>query len=154
MAVYFLETSALVKRYVQETGTVWIQGLAASAADNDFYIAQIAGVETISAVTLRARRGNTTPQDAAVAIADFRRDFRQAYFAVQATSAIIASAMDLAERHGLRGYDAVQLATALQTQARSIALALPGIIFLCADNDLNAAATAEGLPVDNPNAHL
>jgi len=30
---------------------------------------------------------------------------------------------------------------------------LPAIVFVSADNNLNAAATAEGLAVDDPNAH-
>lgn len=153
MAVYFWDTSALVKRYVQELGTAWVQSLADPLAGNRLYIAQIAGVETVAAITLRARRGNTTPSDAAVAIAGFRRDFVQDYHAVQITSTLIAEAMDLAEKHSLRGYDAVQLAAVLQVNTERAAYGLPTLLFLSADNDLNAAAIAEGLAVDNPNAH-
>lgn len=153
MVPYYLESSALVKRYVVETGTVWIRRLSAPAAGNMLYVAQIAGVEAVAAVTLRARRGSTTPGDAATAIANFRRDFVKGYYAVPINLAVIGHAMDLAEKHGLRGYDAVQLASALQVQAERRAFGLPGPIFVCADHALNAAAAAEGLAVDDPNAH-
>lgn len=43
MAVYFLETSGLVKRYAQETGTVWVRALA-NVSQNIIYVAQVAGV--------------------------------------------------------------------------------------------------------------
>lgn len=153
MASYYLESSALVKRYVVETGTAWVRSLAAPAAGNTLYIAQIAGVEAVAAITLRARRGSTTPGDAATAIANFRRDFVRGYYAVPVSLAVIGHAMDLAERHGLRGYDAAQLATALQVQSQRRINGSPALIFLCADGTLNAAAAAEGLVVDNPNAH-
>ena len=153
MAAYFLETSALVKRYVQEVGTVWVQGLTLPTAGNSLFIAEIAGVETVAAITLRLRRGNTTPGDAAIAIADFRADFVRDYSLAQINPVIIGLAMDLVEKHGLRGYDAVQLASALEVQAERQVFGLSVPVFICADNNLNAAAAAEGLAVDNPNAH-
>lgn len=153
MTTFFLESSALVKRYVQEIGTAWMQGLTASATGSSLYIAQITGVETVAAIALRMRRGNTTAQDAVTAIADFRHDFLRDYTPIQITLDVILLGMDLTTRHGLRGYDAVQLAAALNLQAECDALGLARITFLCADNELNAAARAEGLTVDNPNAH-
>lgn len=54
MASYYLESSALVKRYVVETGTAWIRGLCASTSGNTLFIAQVTGVEVVAAVALRA----------------------------------------------------------------------------------------------------
>ena len=153
MAVCFLETSALVKRYVQETGTSWVSSLFVPAAANLICIAQIAGVEAVAAVTLRARRGSTTAADAAAALASFRLDFARIFYRIGVDLPIVGRAMDLAEVHGLRGYDAVQLAAALQLEAQALNLQMGRIVFVSADTALNAAATAEGLVVDNPNAH-
>jgi hypothetical protein len=61
--------------------------------------------------------------------------------------------MLLAERHPLRGYDAVQLAAALAVHRPRAAALLPALTFVCADARLNAAATAEGLTVEDPNDH-
>jgi hypothetical protein len=66
---------------------------------------------------------------------------------------IIERAMTLAETHGRRGYDAVQLAAACEVNALSIVHGLPPLTFVSADNALNAAATGEGFSIDNPNAH-
>ena len=60
--------------------------------------------------------------------------------------------MALAEAHALRGSDAIQLAAALDVYTDSIVLALP-FALVSADTELNAAAAAEGLTVDDPNAH-
>jgi hypothetical protein len=53
MDVYFCDASGIAKRYLQETGTAWVQSLADPAAGNRIYLARITGVEVISAVTRR-----------------------------------------------------------------------------------------------------
>jgi predicted nucleic acid-binding protein len=73
--------------------------------------------------------------------------------AVQILSPVILRAMNLAENHGLRGYDAVQLAVALQIQAERLNAGVTGFTFVSADQGLNNAAVAEGLTVDDPNLH-
>ena len=57
------------------------------------------------------------------------------------------------ERHPLRAYDAIHLATALMVNRRLLAAGVLGLVFLCADDRLLQAAVAEGLAVDNPNEH-
>ncbi len=59
--------------------------------------------------------------------------------------------MSLAEARGLRGYDAVQLAAGYAVNALCLTSGLPPLIFVSADNELNAAASSEGLIVENPN---
>ena len=153
MAVYYMESSALVKRYVTETGTDWVRSLALPAAGNTLFIAQITGVEVVAAIALRARRGATSSAEAAAVAANFRLDFVRGYYAVPLTLAIITQAMDLTEKHGLRAYDATQLSTALQVQSECRTNGTPEPVFVSADVQLNAAATSEGLAVDNPNSH-
>lgn len=70
------------------------------------------------------------------------------YFRVAVTDAVIHSAMALARRYALRGYDAVQLATALEVKQ-----SMPSVILVSADVELNAAAMAENLAVEDPNSH-
>jgi hypothetical protein len=66
---------------------------------------------------------------------------------------VIDSAMRVAERHGLRGYDAVQLAGAMAITAPSQAAGAGPITLVSSDLELNAAALLEGLFVEDPNAH-
>ena len=146
MPEFFLDTSTVLKRYVQETGTPWVQVLAAPAAGHSLIIVRITLAETVAAITRRERGGSITLADAAAALADFQLDFARQYFIIEVSAPLVDQAAALARQHGLRGYDAVQLAAALETQAR-----LPSLTLLSADADLNAAALAEGLPVDDPN---
>lgn len=153
MAIVFLDSSAVVKRYVPETGSAWVQGLTNPATGNLLYVARITGAEVVSAVTRRQRRGQITPPDAAVALTAFRRDFPIAFLVIEITAPVAERAMDTAERHGLRGYDAVQLAAALELRDGCRRAGLPDPPIITADAELNAAARAEGLPVDDPNNH-
>ncbi len=148
MAVYFLDTSAVVKRYVSETGTGWVQTLTTPTAGNVLCIARIMRPETVAAITRRERGGHITPANAATALRDFDHDFAQQYLTISMSDALIDHAAVLARTHGLRGYDAVQLAAALEVWAQ-----IPTTVLISGDGGLNAAAIAEGMPVDDPNAH-
>ena len=153
MPIYFFESSAAVKRYINELGSGWVTGLADPASGNRIHVSRIAGVEVVSAVTRRARGGSISPSDAAAAIALFRYHFMYNYAIAEVSSALISRAMDIAETHGLRGYDSVQLAAALEVRADCVALGVPGPTLISADGDLNAAALAEGLAIEDPNSH-
>lgn len=104
-------------------------------------------------VFLRTRTGTLAMSDAQAAATRFKADFRNRYQIVEATEGLVDLAMTLAEKHDLRGYDAVQLAAAVELQITRTSLALSTITFVCADDRLNMAAVAEGLAVENPNAH-
>lgn len=148
MAIYFLDTSAVIKRYVKEIGTAWVQALTLPTAPHSHFLARITWVETISAVTRRERSGHLSPPGAAGALSDFQQDFGRQYIPVEISAALIGHAGSLARLHALRGYDAVQLAAALEVRAK-----IPSLILVSADAALNTAATAEGLPVEDPNTH-
>lgn len=70
---------------------------------------------------------------------------------VEVTKDLLERAIVLAIKHALRGYDAVQLATALETNDERIKEGLSTIILVSADKELNDAATVEGLLVEDPN---
>ena len=148
MGLYFLDTSAVVKRYVQETGTAWVQSLTVPTALHSLFVGRITLVETVAAMTRRERSGSLSLTDAAAALADFHHDFARQYVVVEVSASLVAHAATLARFHALRGYDAVQLATALEIQSQG-----PTLTLLSADADLNAAAVAEGLLVEDPNLH-
>ena len=153
MAAYFFDTSALVKRYATETGTAWVSSLLDPAARNRIFVVRITGAEMVAAIIRKKRGLKISAADAATAAALFRADFAGPFRVVEVTQALVASAMTLAETHALRGYDAVQLAAALHTQARRQAGTLPALSLITADKDLLAAGAAEGLAVDDPNNH-
>lgn len=151
MAGYFLDSSAVVKRYVTERGSTWVRQLTAPAAGNDIYLARIAGAEVVAALV--SHTPPLPPPLLTQALSDFRFDFQAQYQLIEITAALIQEAMVLAERRRLRGYDAVQLAAALQVHAVHVVIGVTSIVFVSADVRLNAAATAEGLGVDDANSH-
>lgn len=66
---------------------------------------------------------------------------------------VIDQANRLLEKYPLRAYDAVHLAAAVVSNHALLANGLAPLVFVSADDRLNRAASAEGLVVDNPNAH-
>jgi predicted nucleic acid-binding protein len=139
------DTSTVVKRYALETGTPWVQTLADSAAGHFLFVARITDVEMTAAIARRRRLSSLTAAQAGQALAAFRQDFAQQYRIVEITISLMQEASRLADSHVLRAYDAVQLAAALEIHAADSSLTL-----LSADAELNAAALAEGLAVDDP----
>lgn len=153
MAVCYTDSSALVKRYVDEPGSAWVLDLFDPVVDTECFIAAITPVEVIAAIARRARGGSIAPEDATGACQLFRSDLYSDYQIVELTDTVLNRAMDLAEEHGLRGYDAVQLAAALEINSLSVEVGQSPILFISADSHLNAAACLEGLPFENPNDH-
>ncbi|MEH1985889.1 type II toxin-antitoxin system VapC family toxin [Nostoc sp.] len=151
MAVYFLDSSALVKRYISETGSVWVLGLFDPALNNEVFIAAITAVEIIAAITRRSRSGSISITDATVTRNQFKIDLQKDYQIVEITENIINSGMVFSEIYGLRGYDAIQLSVGRAVNTICIANGLSPITFVSADNELNAAVVSEGLMIENPN---
>src|SRR5258708_17712221 len=102
----------------------------------------------------RRRRGDSL--DAARVrsiLTRFRSNLAGRYIAVEITPALLADAVRLANTHALRAYDAVQLAAALEVDGRYQSTGAGDITLVSADRELNAAATASGLSIEDPNTH-
>ncbi len=153
MAVLFFDSSGLVKRYIAETGTAWVIGLLHPSAANDVFIANITGIEVASAIARRLKMGSIRPTTAKKALNRFKRDFAKRFIVVDLTQQIVEQGILFAENYGLRGYDITQLAVALAVKSRLLKSGITSLTFISADNNLNQAAQAEGLTVDNPNNH-
>jgi hypothetical protein len=82
-----------------------------------------------------------------------QNDLRDEYIILQIDSAVLLDAQALARKHFLRGYDAIQLAVAVNLNREQLAAGLPAITLVSADAELLDAAQAEGLLVENPNDH-
>ncbi len=84
---------------------------------------------------------------------DFRRRVAQRYIVVELSPAFFDDAAHLARANGLRGYDAVQLAAATTLNRQRLARNLSTVTLVSADAELNRAALAEGLLVEDPNRY-
>ena len=137
----YLDTSALIKRFVAEKGSPLIQRIiqAGSVAT-----AKIAYAEVYAGLKRKHREGHISTSQYALACRQFERDW-QAYVRVDLQNGILHLARDLIQSHPLRGFDAVHLASAL-----SLKKALgEEITFTAADERLLKAAKAERLEALN-----
>ena len=151
MVTYYLGTSAMLKQYVNETGSSWLRRTLAAPGGAIVVAAQLVIVEITSALNRRVREGTVTTGDYARLTGHFHDDCRDVYQLIALSDAIVNTACALLERHPLRAYDAVHLATGVIVNQWLIEAGEAGLTFLSADDRLNEAAAAESLAVDNPN---
>jgi predicted nucleic acid-binding protein len=152
MNLFYMDASALVKRYLSETGSDWINHITSLATGNTIIIAEITQVEVAAALASRCRASDgisTQQRNSAIALLNKHRI--EEYIIVAINRDIINCAIDQTQKHRLRGYDAVQLATALIVQEHYDQSGFPSLTFVTADNDLVTAAREEGLATQNPN---
>jgi uncharacterized protein len=151
MATYFLDTSAIIKRYIFESGQAWILSLCNPAQGHDLYISQVALVEVVAAICRRAREKSISIAERDRLITVFRQDSKQGYNIWPVTTDLYNAAGDLCRSHRLRAYDAVQLASVLALRQYTLANQAPEPIFVCADVGLLDISGVEGLQGENPN---
>ncbi len=150
---YFIDSSALVKRYVREIGTSWVRGITRRGPSAVIYIARITAVEVPCAIARRRKGKTLTPKRASSILHRFRRHLAGRYIVAQITPTLLDEATLLGLKHALRAYDAVQLAAVLEVNRYHQAGGSGAVILVSADQALNDAAIAEGLTVDDPLAH-
>ena len=153
MSIYFLDSSALVKRYAVETGTSWISSLCDSSNGHTILIANVTVVEVAAALASKRRSREITPEAYDQVMQDFIRDASTQYQVLGVDQHVITLGVALTGRQKLRGYDAVQLAVALTINNAFVSQQISPLTFISADRDLLTAANNEGLPTDDPNQH-
>jgi len=150
MAVFYLDTSALVKRYRTELGTDVVERLFSEPRPQDrFFISFLSIIELTSGV-LRLARGRQLRDDTAQEIlARFRHDVRQLLRVWPLDEDIALAAVTVVEQHRLRSADAIHLAS-----AQAIGSLVPGtpVVTVSSDRELLDAAESAGLTPLDPQA--
>ena len=158
MSLHYFDTSALVKRYVVETGGTWVRELIDRVDPhtgdriNTVVVAEISVVEMGAALAAIARMGRIRPWRRDREYRRFMSDVAHLYRLIPVTTADFYAAADLTQRYPLRAYDAVQLAVALRYQ-QVLARRDLSVTFASGDSAQLRAAKAEGLITDNPSDH-
>jgi uncharacterized protein len=136
--ILFLDTSALVKLYVEEEGSASV--IAQTAAAELLAASRIAWVELMSALARRAREQPQTTPALETARQRFAGDWSR-FLAVETTQPLVELAGDYTDTFALRAYDALQLAAVQSVHAH-----LPGEVrFACFDARLLKAAKVLGI---------
>lgn len=139
--IYF-DTSALIKRFVNEKGSTLVQSLV--RRERTVATATIAYPEIFAGLTRKLREGNLSRSEYDLTCRQFESDWL-AYLRLELQENILLLARDLIQRHPLRGYDAVHLASAVNLNS---ALG-EEVTFAAADARLLRAARAEKLDALN-----
>lgn len=148
--MYYLDSSAIVKIYIQEPGSDWIRTLRRRSQNVEITICEISDAEVFAAFYRRYRSGELSTNILQNACNLFRNDFEKLYVRLPVTKTVIDTGMQLIQKHPLRGYDSIQLATAISFLNELQKLDGELMNFISADDILNDAAQAEGLAVINP----
>ncbi len=147
MTTFFVDTSALAKRYLTEKGSGWMRSICKISSSNIIVISELATVEMFSLFARREREQALTLSSGNRLRSLFLSHLKDEYIGVFVTTEVMADARYLVSKHPLRTLDAIQLACALRAEI----VLNEKMTFLSADNRLLSAAAAEGLPTDNPN---
>ena len=140
--ILYLDTSTLVKLYVDEAGTEAVCARVDEASS--VVTARVAYAEARAAFARHRREGALTAALLRRVVAHVDQDWPR-YTVVEITDSVVRRAGALAERHALRGYDAIHLAAALEVHGAGT-----NQEFACCDVRLNRAARREGLTVFAP----
>jgi len=151
MGVYYLDSSAVVKLYIPEAGSGLVTALVTARSgevwENRIVFAKIGIVEVTAAIAKRRRMRDITLEEQKLFVQSFLGDCARRFALLKADDSIIRSAVDLTQRHPLRGYDAVHLSTALTLNHSLLSAHLPPLTFVSADQIQCQAAEAEGLSI-------
>lgn len=136
----YLDASALVKRYVRESGSSVVDSLFVGATP--IATSRVAHTEVFSALARRCREGDLSERRYSVAARQFDTEWN-ALVRVDVTEDLLVDARRLLERHPLRGFDAIHVASAISLRKElDIEVTLAA-----ADRRQLDAAVAEGLEV-------
>lgn len=139
--ILYLDTSSLVKLYVQEAHTSlvkkWVEEAEIVAT------CRIAYPETMSAISRRFRQGDLSEKEYNLLITEFTNEWER-FVAVDFDELEAGRMVNL---YGLRGFDAVHLSAAklLKINENNISLT-----FSSFDEKLNDAASFEGFTILSP----
>ena len=153
MPAAYLDTSALVKRYVTEVGSVWVRRTLSRPVQQVIYTTLLAQPEVFSALQRKVREGFLAATEAQRMARRVQRHFAWRYRVVAITPALVTQACALVQAHPLRAYDALHLACTVAVRGTLQQHGLTAPLFVTADDTLLAAAYAEGFSVDNPLRH-
>ena len=137
MIAYF-DTSALVKRYVQEADSDQVLALWSTAQARA--VSRLAFAETLSAARRKQRERPEAHTVVETSLAEFGRDWRT-FLIVELTADLDDSIQRLLADHALKAADSIHLASCLALSERLD----QSLVFACWDERLLQAARAEGL---------
>ena len=138
--ILYCDTSALVKRYVEEEGAAQVNEFWDNASAVSTSV--VAFAETMAVFKRKQRERVLSSSEYEEIVREFKEDYRHLLL-VPVSEALNIAIEDLLKRHSMRGFDAIHLASAKVFNGVDD----EDLLFACFDQALNNAATKEGLKV-------
>jgi predicted nucleic acid-binding protein len=146
LTIVYLDASAWIKHYFQESGTQWVRALLAQRPL--LACATLGYLEVRATLAHRHRSGHINTRQRDRLFDQVQADYHH-FIRVRLTDDVEAAAYPLPARHALRGADTVHLASALALRHHRSTQDYD-ITFVSSDAALNAAAVQEGFEVFDP----
>ena len=146
MIFYYLDASAWVKRYYQETGTRWVQKLFTDGVI--FTCASLGVVEVTATLARKAKAREISRGRLTQKVRELDDDWSR-FIQIHLSVEVVTQAREVARQRALRGADAIHLASALVLRSRFVE-AEDQVVFVVSDHQLKEAARSAGLSVADP----
>jgi predicted nucleic acid-binding protein len=144
--LYYLDSSAWVKRYFDEAGSGQVKHLF---AQHEILACSPLGlIEVGSTMARKKTAGEVGPEEFDAKRGLLLRDWRR-FLRMEMTPEVVERALDAGDAYALRGADSVHLASAL-TLKEELELDAQEFAFVTSDLELKAAALKMGLAVLDP----
>jgi len=148
MPVFYLDTSALAKRYIQEKGSEVVDELFDRLQDTDFLTISLLAVVELKSVFKRLVKGRLLREtQMAMLLSEFSSDQAVISEVVEVDTSLLEEAALILDRHSLKAGDAIHLACILRF--KSVAPAA-NMIVVTSDQELSITCIAEGIEILNP----
>jgi len=136
----YLDTSAIIKRFVNEQGSELVDGMM--TGPEPVATAKVAFAEVFAALARRHRDRSLSDPEYLLACEQFEEDWRS-YLQLELRDSVLFVARDVVRRRPLTGFDAIHLASALVLRSELRQM----VTFAAGDRRLLVAAEAEGLEI-------
>lgn len=151
MRSFYMDASALAKRYASEIGTPLIDRLFDTVSADRIYVLNLGVAEVVSILVRKKNAGQLTVPAFNQALLEFGREIRSPVQVrkITADNTLVTAALPLIELHFINATDAVILSSALDLAAEHRKVG-NDLALVASDQRLLRAAQAEGLTTFNP----
>jgi len=139
----YFDSSALVKRYVEETGTNFVKSILSGSGE--IATSKLTYPEILSALMRKHRAGEIAKKLLQDIVARFEKDWYH-ILVLEFHNDLLQIVKSLIEKHPIKAADAIHLSSALWLKLSSKI----DVTFVASDLNLLKAAQAEKLQIINP----
>ncbi len=148
MIIYYLDSSAWVKKYFQEVGTSWIVKFFDNDEEREIASSTLGIIEVLATITRKHKTEKFDPTSLKEKLEEAESDWEN-FSQIQLTTEIVDESKRAAQQLALRGADAVHFASAFLLRQDPIHED-DQVVFIVSDKELKAAARAADFTVIDP----